>query len=169
MAPRLKLKSENDNKEHVLREQQPFVPDPTPATANTEPAPSVGRNRKILVVDDNQVVLKAFQLKLQASGFTVITSSDGGKVSGIVEAEQPALIILDVNFPAAGSGLQWNGLTIMQWLRRIMEGPTVPIIIVTGEDPAKHQKKFMDAGAAAFFQKPVKYEELLVAILRILG
>jgi DNA-binding response OmpR family regulator len=146
-------------------EKDALLPD-APAV---EAQASVGGNRKILVVDDNPVVLKALQMKLEASGFSVITAADGGTVVRTVQHENPALILLDVNFPPGGGGdLQWSGMTIMQWLARFLEGVQIPIIIVTGEDPAKHKQNFLAAGARAFFQKPVNYPELLAAILEAL-
>ncbi len=57
----------------------------------------------------------------------------------------------------------------MQWLGRFHEVATIPVIIVSGEDPSKHKEKLLAAGAVAFFQKPVNFEELLAAILQVLG
>ena len=105
--------------------------------APAEGQANVGKNRKILVADDNAVVLKAFQLKLEAAGFVVIPVADGGAVATTAAEERPDLIVLDVNFPPSGGGMEWNGLSIMQWLDRFLEGLGIPIIIVTGEDPAR--------------------------------
>ena len=77
------------------------------------------------------------------------------------------LIILDLNFPAEGA-VQWSGLTVMQWLRRFPELATVPVILVSGSDAAQHKEKALAEGAVAFFQKPVKYQELLSAVLQAL-
>jgi two-component system, OmpR family, response regulator PrrA len=170
MPPRLKLQSRDTAQADVPREKEAFAPDPAPADSSAEPASSssAGKNRKILVVDDNPIVVKAFELKLKESGFTVITATDAAVVGSIVQDEAPELILLDVNFPAAGA-VQWNGITVMQWLQRFVQGPPTPIIIITGDDPSAHSKKFMDAGAVAIFQKPLKYPELLETILRILN
>jgi CheY-like chemotaxis protein len=166
-VPPLKLSGDAPGKPPPLLEKLAFLPEATEA----EKRASVGRNRKILVVDDNAVVLKAFQFKLQACGFVVVTASDGAAVVNTARQENPDLIILDINFPPGGGAgdLQWNGMTIMQWLARFLEGASIPIIIVTGEDPSKHKEKFLAAGAVAFFQKPVNFEELLPAILKSLG
>jgi CheY-like chemotaxis protein len=166
--PKLKLQSPNTAEAEVPREKQPFAPDEAPSDA---PAPaltsSVGKDRKILVVDDNPVVIKAFELKLKESGFAVITATDASAVGSLVQEEAPELILLDVNFPAVGA-VQWNGMTVMQWLGRFVQGPRTPVIIITGDDPSTLSKKFMDAGAVAIFQKPLKYPELLETILRTL-
>jgi CheY-like chemotaxis protein len=164
--PPLQLSQQAPGKAPPPLEKQPFLPEESPVVEKQSP-----RNRKILVVDDNPVVLKAFELKLHASGFDVICASDGGAVVSTARRENPDLIILDINFPGSGGSgdPQWSGLTIMQWLERFQEGSEIPIIIVTGEDPAKQKEKYLAAGAVGFFQKPVNYPELLAAILQAIG
>lgn len=126
---------------------------------------------KILIVDDNPVVLKAFELKLSALGFTILTASDGGSAVTIARNERPDLIILDLNFPpdVGSSGLQWTGFKIMQWLQRFQDVAVIPVIIITSDDPAEFKEKALAAGAFAFFQKPINQEELLLTIYRALG
>ncbi len=77
---------------------------------------TIGRGRKILVVDDNLVVLKAFELKLKACGFEVLTASEGAAAVSTARQLKPDLIVLDINFPpdVGSSGLQWDGFNIMQ-------------------------------------------------------
>ncbi len=155
----------------LRKEQEPFLLNEPQTLSQSDKQSSLGGNRKILVVDDNPVVLKAFEMKLKANGFNVITAADGSNVVSTAGQESPDLIILDVNFAPGGGtgGAQWNGLTILQWLGRFQEVAAIPVIIVTGEDPAKHKDKLMAAGAVAFFQKPVDFGKLLATILEILG
>ena len=146
-------------------EQAPAVP------AADEQDSSLGQNRKILVVDDNPVVLKAFELKLKALGFQILTASDGSAAVSIVRNEHPDLIVLDINFPpdVGNSGLQWDGFNIMQWMRRFQEAVNIPVIIITSDDPAKVKDKALAAGAVAFFQKPINHEEFLITVYRTLS
>jgi CheY-like chemotaxis protein len=138
--------------------------------ANDDYTP-LGQNRKILVVDDNPVVLKAFELKLKALGFNVLTATDGSEAVSTARHERPDLIILDINFPPdiGSSGLQWDGFNIMQWMQRFQEAANIPVIIITGENPEKFKDRALAAGAVAFFQKPIQNEEFLVTVRRILG
>lgn len=174
MQPKLPLQLSGKEKKGSVpvKEKLPFVIDEKNEAAGIEPAPSlVGRNRKILVVDDNPVVLKAFELKLKASGFAVTTATDGAGAVSQVGKNRPEVIILDINFPpgSGASGLQWNGLTIMQWMRRFQEAANIPVIIITGAEPAEYKAKFLAAGAIGFFQKPVDYAEFLPTLLQTLG
>ena len=127
----------------------------------------VGRNRRILVVDDNQTVLKAFEMKLKADGFVVTTSTNSAAVASTAEQAQAELIVLDINFPPAGA-VHWNGFTVMQWLRRFPELARIPVILMSGEASAVHKQKALKAGAVAFFEKPVAYKDLLAAVLAAL-
>jgi CheY-like chemotaxis protein len=146
------------------KEKEAFSPEATPE--NTPPAP-VGKNHKILIVDDNAVVLKAFELKLKSDGFAVTTSSNSASVASTVEQTQSELVVLDVNFPAGGA-MEWNGFTVMQWLRRFPEFANVPVILISGSEAAEYKDKALAAGAVAFFQKPVAYKEILEVILKTL-
>lgn len=148
------------------REKRPFLDHEMPATS-APPRTTIGTSRRILVVDDNPVVLKAFELKLQADGFTVVTLSKAAGVASAAEKAGAELIILDINFPADG-GLDWNGYNIMQWLRRFPELAGIPVILISGEEAKRHKEKALAEGAAAFFQKPVAYPELLASILHTL-
>jgi two-component system, cell cycle response regulator DivK len=131
----------------------------------------IGKNRTILVVDDNNVVLKAFELKLKALGFKVLTATDGSGAVSLARQDRPDLIVLDINFPpeVSSTGLQWDGFNIMEWMRRFREVAEIPVIVITSGDPAKYKARAMASGASAFFQKPINHEEFLIAVRRILG
>jgi DNA-binding response OmpR family regulator len=143
---------------------------PTVPQGPADPTP-IGANRTILVVDDNNVVLKAFELKLKALGFKVLTASDGSGAVSTARQDRPDLIVLDINFPpeVGSTGLQWDGFNIMEWMRRFREVAEIPVIIITSGDPVKYKTRALAAGASAFFQKPINHEEFLIAVRRILG
>ena len=128
--------------------------------------------KKILVVDDNLVVVKALSMKLESSGYEVLTAEDGSSAVAMARKERPDLIVLDISFPpdvGHGGGVPWDGFLIMGWLRRLDEAKNIPIIIITGGEPEKYKKRALAAGAVDFFQKPVDNEQLLAAIHKALG
>jgi DNA-binding response OmpR family regulator len=129
------------------------------------------RSKKILVVDDNAVILKAVSLKLTASGYEVFTAVDGSAVVRVVDKEKPDLILLDILFPpdAAFGGMSWDGFAIMRWLRNMSEDKEVPIIIISGTDPSQYQERCLAAGAAAFLHKPLDMDKLTGTVRAILG
>lgn len=128
--------------------------------------------KKILVVDDNAVVVKGIQMQLAKAGFAVLVALDGSEAISAVRKEKPDLIVLDISFPsdvAGGGGIAWDGFLIMQWLRRLEEAKNTPIIIITGEDPAKYRAQALKLGATAFFSKPVNSEDLVNVVSRALA
>jgi CheY-like chemotaxis protein len=127
--------------------------------------------KKILVVDDNKILLKTLCTKLAANGYAVLTAENGADAVSAVRRERPNLILLDINFPpdvAHGGGVAWDGLLIMSWLQRTDAARGIPVILITGEDAARNKDRALSAGAAGFFQKPVDHESLLAAIERLL-
>lgn len=144
---------------------------PQPATEARPELTLSPLGQKILIVDDNVVILKVLGNKLKAAGYQVATATDGAEAIREVRRQRPDLVILDINFPpdvAHGGGVHWDGYTIMEWLRR-MEGLQVPIITITSDPPEKQRAKSLAAGAVAFFHKPVNPEELIATIRSIFG
>ena len=128
--------------------------------------------KKILIVDDDAVILNGLSSKLKANGYHVFTAADGSEAVSTVRREKPHLILLDILFPpdvAHGGGLAWDGFTIVQWLRRIDEVKDIPIIVITGAEPEKYQARALATGAVAFFHKPIDGDALLNTIRQTLG
>jgi two-component system response regulator GlrR len=129
-------------------------------------------HKKILVVDDDPVILKSLSLKLTAKGYVVMTASDGSQAVSSVRADPPDLILLDLTFPpdvAHGGGVAWDGFLIIQWLKRMEEAVNIPIVVITGGDPAIYEAKARQIGAVAFFHKPIDHEGLFEIINRELS
>jgi len=128
--------------------------------------------KKILVVDDDAVVVKSLTMKLTAKGYDVATATDASEAVSAARREKPDLIILDVSFPpdvAHGGMMPWDGFLVMEWLKRIGDDKQCPVIIVTGGEAAKYRARALEAGAVAFFEKPVESEALLKAIRDTVG
>ena len=128
--------------------------------------------KKILVVDDDAVILTRLAVKLKGSGYKVFTAIDGSQAVSVARRERPDLILLDITFPpdvAHGGGVAWDGFVIIQWLRRLEELKNIPIMVITGSDTQKYKDRALAAGAQAFFHKPIDNEELLNAIHTALG
>ena len=128
--------------------------------------------KKILVVDDSLLILKLMSMKLTAHGYDVVTAEDGGTAVSTVRKEKPDLILLDISFPpdvAHGGGVAWDGFLIMNWLRRLEEAKHIPIIVITGGDPATYKDRALAAGAVSFFHKPIDNDALLTVIRQTLG
>jgi CheY-like chemotaxis protein len=149
----------------------------TSAASQTSPitttmtTPSL-RRKKVLIADDDFIFLKALSMKLRNHGYEVITTQDGAGAVSLARTDKPDLILLDINFPpdlAHGDGVFWDGLVIMDCLRRSEETKSTPIIVISGESPKQYREPSLAAGAIAFFHKPIRPDELLPVIRRALG
>jgi CheY-like chemotaxis protein len=128
--------------------------------------------KKLLVVDDDPVILKSLTIKLNAKGYDVVTAMDGSAAVSAVRTQKPDLILLDLSFPpdvAHGGGVPWDGFIIMQWLKRMEEAANIPIVVITGGDPAKYQERAKQIGASGFFHKPIDHDGLFDVISKALG
>jgi DNA-binding response OmpR family regulator len=134
---------------------------------STEAAPE--QKKKILVIDDNEIILKTTSMKLQSAGYEVSTALDGTEGVSLVRKEKPDLVLLDITFPGDFGGVSWDGFRIMEWLHRVDETKKIPIIIISGVVEEKNKKRATDSGAIAFFPKPVNFDEMLKVIRATLG
>jgi CheY-like chemotaxis protein len=127
---------------------------------SAEPAPV----KKILVVDDNEIILKTISLKLQGAGYQVITVLDGAEAVAAARKETPDLVLLDISFPPDVGGVAWDGFRIMEWFRRMENAKKIPVIVITGGEDEKNKERAVAGGAVAFFHKPIDHDDLLKVI-----
>jgi len=122
--------------------------------------------RKILVVDDNPVLLRALSLALSVRGYDVFTAVDASEAFGFARLEKLDLILLDIFFPpdVIQGGMSWDAFRIIEWMQRIGVAEGVPIIVMSGAEPQEVEVHCRAAGAAAFFQKPINMLGLLDTI-----
>jgi len=125
--------------------------------------------KKILVVDDNEIIIKTITLKLQGAGYTVIAAMDGSEAVAMARTENPDLILLDISFPADVGGVPWDGFRIMEWFHRLDSSKKIPVIVITGSEDPKTKERATAAGAVAFFQKPLEHDYLLKVVRATLG
>jgi CheY-like chemotaxis protein len=127
--------------------------------------------KKILVVDDNLVIRKVVEKKLKSSGYQVMLAMDASEAISAIKKEIPDLILLDLIFPPdpMDVGMHWDGFAIIRWLHNMSEAGNVPVVIISGTDPAKYRDRCLAAGATAYLHKPLNMEELVVIVQRALG
>jgi two-component system KDP operon response regulator KdpE len=107
---------------------------------------------KILVVDDEQFILRTVRRNLLGRGYEVITATDGIEAIAAVEENLPDLIILDLMMP------RMDGLEVC---RRVREWSQVPIIVLSARGEEQQKVKALDLGADDYLTKPFGMDELL--------
>src|ERR1700689_2122347 len=117
---------------------------------------------KILVVDDNPTIRKGLGVRLRANDYEVLFAEDAISATAALVTERPDLVILDLGLPAG------DGFVVMERLQRNDRLASIPVIVLTGRELAGNRDRALQAGATAFFQKPVDDKTLLFAIWKAL-
>jgi DNA-binding response OmpR family regulator len=113
---------------------------------------------KILIVDDDPDLRQALKLRLRANHYDTVHAVDGYSAIALAYKEQPNLIILDLGLPAG------NGFVVLDRLQADDKLSSIPVIVLTARDAQSSEQRVLEAGAAAFFQKPADNAELLSVI-----
>ena len=118
---------------------------------------------KILVVDDEELLVKGIRFNLQNEGYEVITGSNGLEAIQKVQNEHPDLVVLDVMMP------EMDGLTACSNIRAFSD---IPIILLTAKAADMDKLMGFDSGADDYLTKPFNILELkarIRALLRRVG
>ena len=151
----------------AVAEERPAATDIPRIAPLAQAQPVDGHCPKVLVVDDDPVILKTIGVKLSKAGFEVVTGHDGAEAITTARKENPDVIVLDINFPP-DVAVTWDGIGVMKWLQRMDSDNARPIIIITSLTQENIREKALAAGAAAFFQKPIDNEALITFINKTL-
>lgn len=114
-----------------------------------------GRQKSVLVVDDDPAIRQYITDALEESGYRVRAASDGGSALAAVERSRPDLILLDVRMPGI------NGWDVLNELRSAA-GPHCPIVIMTGQYEGQDQA--LGSGAQGYLAKPFELDDLLESV-----
>ena len=119
---------------------------------------------KILVVDDDANVQRLLQYTLKQEGYDVVVAGDGAEGFRLWGAEEPDLILLDVQLP------KLDGYQVAAKIRSEEGGAThVPIIMLTAEREVEQKVRGLRAGADDYLIKPFHPAELLARIKSLLA
>ncbi|MBE6916860.1 MAG: response regulator transcription factor [Ruminococcaceae bacterium] len=114
---------------------------------------------KILVVDDEELLVKGIRFNLQNDGYEVITATNGLQAVQLTQTQVPDLIVLDVMMP------EMDGLTACS---KIREFSNVPIILLTAKADDIDKLIGFDNGADDYLTKPFNILELKARIRALL-
>lgn len=110
---------------------------------------------KVLVIDDDETLLKLVGTALEQAGFQVVTAKDGRAGLRATFDARPDLIILDIMLP---------GMDGLETCRRLRESTDTPIIMLTALSTEKDVAKGLGIGADDYVTKPFGMTELIARI-----
>jgi DNA-binding response OmpR family regulator len=118
---------------------------------------------KVLLVDDDPVILKLLQVNFEMEGYTVLTANDGVEGLEKARAERPDIVLLDIMMP------KMDGLQVTEALKGDDETKHIPIILLSAKAQASDIQAGKDMGADDYLTKPFDPLELLERVGDLLG
>ncbi len=116
--------------------------------------------RKVLVVDDDPVLVRLVKELLKNQGFVVETAKDGIDAMVMVKKEKPDLIVLDIMMP------ELNGYDVLRALKFTDEYKEIPVLLLTAREQ-ELDKRIGEMMGIDYLQKPVQREALIEKIKKI--
>ncbi len=116
---------------------------------------------KILIAEDEPMLLKTIELKLKKEGYEVITTHDGREAIAKIEEQAPDLVISDIMMPYA------SGLEITALLKQKQK--QIPIIILSAMEQEKVVMEAFELGADDYITKPFSLNELSIRVKRLMA
>ncbi len=114
---------------------------------------------KIIVVDDDVIMLQAIKTMLTKNGYEVFATTDAQDALDTIEEEEYNLIISDIMMPYV------SGIELLSSIKKINKN--IPIIIISALDQQEVILTAFEEGAEDFVKKPLNLEELLLRVKRI--
>jgi DNA-binding response OmpR family regulator len=119
--------------------------------------------KTILIVEDDQKIALALQVRLKANRYAVSIAPDAIIGASLGRTVKPDLILLDISMPGG------NGFQLAETFHHMLETKGTPIIFITASKSPELLQKIMDLGAVGLFEKPFDTEKLLYTIERELN
>ena len=121
------------------------------------------QHKRILVVEDDEPVVRLLERYLTSAGFDVHSETRGIRALRYATAHKPDLVILDLRLPDV------DGMKVCERLRMLYQSWMVPIMILTGLDSSQDRARGLSSGADAYVTKPFEPSALLPVIDTLLG
>jgi CheY-like chemotaxis protein len=116
--------------------------------------------KKIVVVEDDEVMRELLSLQLTNAGYEVHLARDAAVAAHAVTQQRPDLVLADIDMPFM------NGLQLVEAMKGDPETALIPVIFITGN--ASREAEAMRTGAAGFLTKPLREEHLLRSVAALL-
>ncbi len=110
----------------------------------------------VLVVEDEENILKLMSIRLKKSGFNVIPANGAKQALEALKTGEPDIMVADVMMP------HMNGFELVEKIRA--DGNGIPIILATAKESIDDKREGFSCGADDYMVKPIDHEELVLRI-----
>ena len=121
------------------------------------------KKNRILVVEDEESLLKLESILFTSKGYAVTGARDGKSALAAIALERPDLVVLDIMLP------DLDGFEICRAIKENPETSSLPVIILTAKKSGKDLERGRLAGADAYITKPFKSVKVLEIIEGLIG
>jgi len=121
-----------------------------------------GEKARVLIVDDEEDILKSLEKRLLTAGCDVIKARDGMEGLHLAFTEKPDLVITDVTMP------KMDGFELTRRLRASLETAVIPIIMLTARSDKHSELQGIDVGADDYITKPFDFDKLFSRLKMLL-
>lgn len=122
----------------------------------------MGEGKRILLCDDDDLLIDLLEYRLGARGFEVLVARDGGEAVALAETEDLDAVVLDAMMPVM------DGHQVLRRLRSKVKTATVPVIMLTARRQQEDIVGALDLGANDYLVKPFIPDELIARLTRLL-
>ncbi len=139
-----------------------LLPDGNPAA----PRRAAGRIEgvpKVLVIDDDPVIVELLRVNFEIEGFEVVGAGDGPEGLARAASEQPDLILSDIMMP------RMDGMEVLARLRKDPATRDIPVILLSAKAQSAEVEQGMEAGADDYVTKPFDPLELIDRVNAVLS
>jgi len=119
--------------------------------------------KKILIVEDNELNMKLFHDLLEVHGYTTLQTKDGREALQLAREHRPDLILMDIQLPEV------SGLEVTKWIKADDDLKSIPVIAVTAFAMKGYEEKIRSGGCEAYIAKPISVNSFLETIQTVLG
>lgn len=119
-------------------------------------------NKKVLIVEDNELNMKLFHDLLEAHNIDTIKTKNGHDVLDLARENKPDLIIMDIQLPEV------SGLEVTKWLKDDEELKAIPVIAVTAFAMKGDEEKIREGGCEDYISKPISVSNFISVIQKYL-
>ena len=114
--------------------------------------------KRILIADDDPVILRLIQVNLELEGYEVLTANNGQEAVDVATTEHPDLVILDIMMP------RLDGYQACEQLKSTDSTREIPVIFLSAKAQQGDIDKGRSFGVAAYLTKPFDPTELLEVV-----
>src|SRR5437773_8643263 len=114
--------------------------------------------KRVLIVEDNELNMKLFNDLLEANGYRVIQTRDGLSALDLARQHMPDLILMDIQLPEV------SGIEVTKWLKEDDELKSIPVIAVTAFAMKGDEEKIREGGCEAYISKPISVLSFLQTV-----